>query len=137
VIVADDQLSNRATFEQYIAHELFGRQAREVTVEPHQQHIVQRRERQNLEALGARRQERRRRFRVYHFERVRVEGHQHAGSLGRPCSPIDLLEDRLVPQVHPVERSDRDGASVLEAGKRGRGAAGPFTHHEVSSTTVG
>ena len=127
VIVPDDQLPHRAPLQQDVANELLRRETRQVAVEPHQQHVIQRRERQNLQPLGRRWSGAAARLRD---SPPRAGGDRTSPArwrAGRPAArrPISL-EHRLMAQVHPVERPDRDGAAVREAGQRGSGAAGQF-----------
>jgi hypothetical protein len=67
VIVPDDELPQCTPFEQHIADELLGRESGQVPVEPHEEHVVQWREGQNLQPLRAGGQERWCSSRVYDF----------------------------------------------------------------------
>jgi hypothetical protein len=103
VVVPDHQLAHAAVPDQHLPHELLGVHRREPAVEVQDDDPVDRRLRHHLEPLARRREPRRRRLRVHHLERVRLEGHQHARQPGRPGPLRDLGQHRLVAEVHAIE----------------------------------
>jgi hypothetical protein len=136
MIMADDQLAYRAAAQQDLPDESLGRESRQVTVEAEQKHVIKRGLRQNFQSFGPGGQQRRSGLRIHHFQWMGIEGDEHTGSPGRPGPPIDLLEHRLMAEVHSIERAHGNGGAVRKAGKRGCGEAGK-SGHALLSTTVG
>ena len=112
VIVPDDQLLHPAAVEQDASDELLGTEPRHPPVEPQQHHVVELGLGQELAPFRSGHQDRRRRLRVDHLERMRLEGNENAGPAGGPRAIGDLAEHGLMTQVHAVERADGDGAAI-------------------------
>src|SRR5436190_11693152 len=109
VVVAQHQLPHGELRSQHVADELLGAEPRQVGREWEHRDAVHARPGEQLSFFVRERQQLRRRRRVDDFERVGLEGHQHALEPPPPRlrPPHDLRQPRLVAAMHAVEGAAR------------------------------